>query len=373
MTSKERMMRAIHREVPDRLPIAVHQWQQYHLDQYLGGITPLAACRRFGLDAAIAYFEAVGQFWLPGEPDEDTSTPEWREEVSVVSDDPDDRVIHHTITTPDGALSYKTGGNRMTTWITEYLIKRPEDIELIEKYMPVPRLSKPAVAAAYDEVGDDGILRGFVWGDQAGCWQHACCLHGEQAMIVATFDRPEWVHRLMQILLDKKLRFIAESLDGARFDLIETGGGAGSTTVISPSLHEAFCLPYDRQMHDALHAVGQTVVYHTCGGMMPLLEMIVDNHTDVSETLSPPAVGGDVTDIGEVQRRIGDRVGLIGGLNQFQILTEGTPEQVGAEVRRLFEAVGPAGGYICACSDHFFDAPPANLRAMADAARECTY
>jgi hypothetical protein len=28
MTSKERMLRALAREKPDRLPVTVHQWQQ---------------------------------------------------------------------------------------------------------------------------------------------------------------------------------------------------------------------------------------------------------------------------------------------------------------------------------------------------------
>jgi hypothetical protein len=51
MTSKERMLRALRREVPDRVPATVHQWQAYHLNKYLGGIDPLAAFRRFGLDA----------------------------------------------------------------------------------------------------------------------------------------------------------------------------------------------------------------------------------------------------------------------------------------------------------------------------------
>ena len=64
MTSKERMLRALAREKPDRLPVTVHQWQQYHLDTYIGG----AATSRLsgvGLDASIQYFQAMGQFWLP--------------------------------------------------------------------------------------------------------------------------------------------------------------------------------------------------------------------------------------------------------------------------------------------------------------------
>ncbi|MHC4648362.1 MAG: uroporphyrinogen decarboxylase family protein, partial [Planctomycetota bacterium] len=241
------MMRALKMEKPDRLPVTIHQWQQWHLDKYMGGMDSLSAFRATGLDASTQYFEAMGQFWIP--------------------------LLHHTITTPGGTLTYKTAGNLKTTWITEYLIKRHEDIDLIEKYMPVARLDKEKVAAEYDAVGDAGILRGFVWGDQAGCWQHACCLMDIQQLIMETFDNPDWVHSLMQVLLDKKVRFIEESLAGAKFDLIETGGGASSDTVISPKVHREFCLPYDRQMHLALHEHGFISTYHTCGGMMNLLDL----------------------------------------------------------------------------------------------------
>ena len=80
MTSKERMMRALRRETPDRLPATVHQWQGYHLDHYLGGISDLEAFRMFGLDAAIQYFESMGQFWLPGIP-EMPQAADWRVEL----------------------------------------------------------------------------------------------------------------------------------------------------------------------------------------------------------------------------------------------------------------------------------------------------
>ena len=265
MNSKERMLIALHGGKPDRLPVTVHQWQQYHLDTYMGGATPLQAFEAVGMDASIQYFADMGQFWLPDADFTKFSTPEWRDEIAIIGDEPDNRIYHHTITTPEGTLTYKTAGNRMTTWITEYLIKQDEDIELIRKFMPVPDLDLQPVQEVYDEVGGKGIVRGFVWGDQAGCWQHAACLIDIQDLILATFDKPDWVHELLSILLEKKLQFV-EGMKGAKFDLIETGGGAGSSTVVSPKLHEEYCLPYDRQLHDALHSVGFDVVaYHTCG------------------------------------------------------------------------------------------------------------
>ena len=373
MTSKERMLRALAREKPDRLPVTIHQWQQYHLDTHLRGIDALEAFQVCGMDASIQYFEAMGQFWIPNAEKYLVSTPEWREEIEVVKDDPDDKLLNHTIVTPGGKLTYKTGGNRTTTWITEYLVKRYEDVELIEKYMPVAKLNKQAITAEYDRIGDAGILRGFVWGDQAGCWQHACCLMSEEELILECIDHPDWVHRLLLALLERKLRFIGESLTGAKFDLIETGGGAGSDTVISPTLHREFCLPYDRQIHDALHSLGHRSTYHTCGGMMHILDLIIENGTDASETLSPPGVGGNITAPEKVRAVFGGKLAMIGGMDQFNVLTSGTPERIRAETRRLFEGFGPHGGYICSASDHFFETPVENLQAFAAAAKECVY
>lgn len=365
-------MRALQGEKPDRLPVTVHQWQPYHLDTYLNGRDALEAFRYCDLDASIQHFEPMGQFWST-KLSTKACSPEWREAISLAEDDPDNVVINHRIETPGGRLTYTTGANRMTTWITDYLIKRPEDLDLIEKYMPVPRLDRRAVAAEYDRVGDAGILRGAVWGDQAGCWQHACCLMPVEQLILECADHPAWVHRLLSALLRRKLQFIEESLTGARFDLIETGGGAASDTVISPKLHQEFCLPYDRQIHDALHHVGQRSTYHTCGGMMHLLPLLIENGTDASETLSPPGVGGNVTDPGKVQAVFGGKVVMIGGMDQFNVLTRGSASEIRAEVHRLFEGFGRNGGYICSACDHFFDVPVENLKQFAAAAQECSY
>jgi uroporphyrinogen-III decarboxylase len=373
MTSKERMMSAVRREKPDRLPVTIHQWQQYHLDTYMGGMDALSAFKATGMDAAIQYFEAMGQFWIPDAEKYVVQSPQWRDDISVVDPNPLNKVLHHTITTPEGTLTYRTSGNRTTTWITEYLIKRQDDVDLIERYMPVPRLDKSKVAAAHDEIGDAGILRGFVWGDQAGCWQHAGCLMEPQTLILEAMENPEWVHHLLRTLLDKKLRFIEESLEGAPFDLIETGGGSSSDTVISPDIHREFCLPYDREMHRAVHDAGHIVTYHTCGGMMHILDLIIANETDVSETLAPPGPGGNITEPEKVRRVYAGRVAMIGGMDQFNILTHGTEQKIRSEVFRLFDGFGKDGAYIMSASDHFFDVPVDNLRAYARAALECNY
>ncbi len=371
MTSKERLLAALNREKPDRLPVSIHQWQGYHLKEHMGGITDLEAFKLTGLDAQIQYFEEMDQFWVVDADPTQFNTKTWKDIPIVISNNPDQRIVHHSIETPGGVLTYKTEGNRKTTWITEYLIKNDDDIRILDKYMPVPKLTHAPVTKRYDEVGDNGILRGFVWGDQAGCWQHAACLFDITALIYATFEKPDWVHEFLRILSDKKLRFI-ESMKGARFDLIETGGGSASSTVISPDLFEEFCLPYDRKMHDALHDLGFKVSYHTCGGTVGIEELIIRTGADASETLAPMSVGGN-QEPWDFKKKVGNRIAVIGGVDQFSTLSEGPAEKIRKNVHELFEKVGNEGGYICSASDHFFETDPKNLVTFAEAAKECIY
>jgi uroporphyrinogen-III decarboxylase len=83
-------------------------------------------------------------------------------------------------------------------------------------------------------------------------------------------------------------------------------------------------------------------------------------------------MGGDVN-LAEAKRRIGDRVCMIGGFDQFHYFLGCTPEATRAEVRRCFEAAGANGGYILCPSDHFFDANPELIRAFVEEAKRCTY
>lgn len=361
MTSKERMLIALNLGKPDRIPATIHQWQPFHLKYFMDGKSDIEAFKEVGLDAAISVFEQI-----------EKKSDNWRVKAKEYIDG-DNRINEYIIYTPGGTLTYKTGSTEITTYVTDPLIKNDEDIFLIKKYRPIPFYDKKSIDKKYDEVGDNGILRGFVTGNQGGCWQDACMLHGTEEMILATFDKPEWVHEFLGILLDQKLVFIEESLKGTKFDLIETGGGASSNNVISPKIHEEYCLPYDKKMHDALRSIGHKTVYHTCGGMTKILDLILKNGCDASETLSPVGVGGDIINPSEIVEKFNGKLAMIGGLDQFNILTDGTEKQIRKEVFKLFDSYGKNGGYIISASDHFFHTPKKNLITLAHAAKECVY
>ena len=200
---------------------------------------------------------------------------------------------------------------------------------------------------AADAFGQRGLVRGYiccfdVFG-QPGTWQDATCLVGVERLIMETYDDPAWVHELLGILLRRKEVFV-ESLAGARYDILELGGGGASSTVISPRLFDQFVAPYDSQLIALAHCAGQCIAYHTCGGMMPILENIAAMGPNAMETFTPPGMGGDV-DLAEARRRIPQNICMIGGFDQWHFFKNCSAEQTRAQVRRCFEAAGRDGEY----------------------------
>jgi len=385
MTSKQRMLAAIERKVPDRLPVTTHHIMQYFLDTYLNGASRDEFWDFFDLDPIVwtlTYKPDVskGDYYDPNQGElgflegRRISSDNWRIESEKISD-PQYETVRYNFFTPAKTLTMVTQSNPHTTWISEPLVKEKSDIDIIASYVTEPLCDVDAVNRVAEQWGERGLVRGHIccfdiYG-QPGCWQDACCLYGTENMIMAVYDDPQWVHSFLKILQRRKITFI-KSLKGAKYDILELGGGDASTTVISPKIFNEFVAPYDSVLIRLAHEAGQRIVYHTCGGMMPILEDIAAMQPDAMETFTPSAMGGDA-DLAEAKQRIGDRVCMIGGFDQYHFFKDCTPEQTRAEVRRCFEAAGKDGGYILAPSDHFFDADVELIKAFADEAKKCVY
>lgn len=366
VSSRERLLAALDNDKADRLPCQVHSWMTYYLNTYLDGRDQYEAYAYFpGIDWVI--------YQAPEYVYRDADLANWQLSVSDRYQD-DEGNLHWTehYETPAGTLHQVCQENAFTRWRTEHIIKTEKDFEIWEKYVPLPTaVDWSPVIDAKKRIGDKGIVRASYFGfGQGSPWQDFCYLFGTVEAIMATFDNPDWVRHVLDSILEKKLRVIEL---GGKFelDLVETGGGAGSSTVISPKLHREFLLPYDRIEHAALHDAGTKVVYHLCGGLMPLLDLVVENGTDGLETMTPPSMGGDC-DLAEANRRVGDKIFFIGGFDQNQGFESGTPE-IAAELVRACHAACPDGGYICSPSDHFFFGDPGNIQAFVDEANRCFY
>lgn len=366
MTSRERMLCALSNGRPDRLPCQVHGWMDYYLKTYLGGCDWYQAYERFGMDFSI--------YVSPEYSYSERSLANWRRDRRDLGiNAKGEHAWMETIHTPKGTLHHAGAWNEITAWETECLVKNERDFELWNEFFPVPEAADfTKIREARDRLGDRGIVRSHPFtGGQGSPWQCLTILMGVEPAIMMAIDEPEFVHHALQAILAKTVR-VTGMWKGTPADMVETGGGAGSNTVISPAMFEEFCLPYDRIEHAALHEAGVKVVYHLCGGVMHMLDLVVQNGADGLETMTPPSMGGDC-DLREASRRVGDKLFFIGGFDQNAGFERGTPEEARRLVFECFEATKDHAGYIIAPSDHFFHGDPANLHAFTAAVRECAY
>jgi uroporphyrinogen-III decarboxylase len=385
MNSKERFLSVLSGKKIDRLPVTTHHVMPSFLKNYMNGISDQEFFDYFGLDPvkweiAHTFDASKGEYFDPIQTAPGflearrICTDTWRFSSEDISgkDYPTKRL---SIITPDKTLSMVLQTNDHTTWLCEHIIKEKSDIDILAKYMPAPKCDVISINKIAEDFGNRGLLRGhipcFDGFGQPGCWQDASCMFGIQDLIMSSFLDPGWVHTFLRILQERKRIFIG-SLAGAKYDILELGGGDASTTVISPDIFNEFVAPYDALLIEAAHLAGQRIVYHTCGGMMPILEDIAAMKPDAMETFTPEKMGGDAV-LTDAKKRIGGKVCMIGGFDQFHFFTGCTEEMTRKEVRRCFEAAGENGGFILSPSDHFFEADINLIKAYADEAKSCYY
>lgn len=366
MTSRERMLTALNNGRPDRLPCQVHGWMDYYLKHYLGGLDWWQAYEKFDMDYAI--------YVSPDYVYDEKDLAKWEcRRVDLGVDEEGNHGWDETIVTPKGTLHHAGEWNEVTGWETEPLIKNEGDFALWNEFVPLPVAADfTRLKETRERLGDRGIIRSHPFSPGQGSpWQSFCMLVGTEEAIMMGLENPDFLHHALDAILQKTLR-VTELWKGTPADMVETGGGAGSNTVISPDFFEEFCLPYDQKQHAALHDAGVKIVYHLCGGIMHMLDKVTRNGADGLETMTPPSMGGDC-DLREASRRVGDKLFFIGGFDQNAGFERGTPERARELVFECFEATKDHAGYILAPSDHFFHGDPACVKAFADAAKECVY
>ena len=282
---------------------------------------------------------------------------------------------HYRFVTPKGELSLTLAFDPCTAWVIEPLIKQKRDIELIGEFATAPKCDVAEVNRCADQFGQRGLVRGYiccfdVFG-QPGTWQDATCLMGTERLILEATTIPAWVHELLRDPLPPQEGVRTITGRGA----VRHAGIGRRRGVVHGDLAadvRRFRRPLRQPADRLAHRPGQRISYHTCGGMMPMLERIAAMKPDAMETFTPPAMGGDV-DLAEARRRMPPSICMIGGFDQFHYFQNCTEEQTRAEVRRCFTAAGRDGAYILCPSDNFFEAEPALIKAFADEAQRCIY
>ncbi len=143
--------------------------------------------------------------------------------------------------------------------------------------------------------------------------------------------------------------------------------GTQDGLMISPRLWRQLFKPRYAQQFALAHELGLHTWYHCCGNFAAIMDDFHEIGADVINISQP-----NVVDVAEVGLRLRGRQCFMLPISYQTVSIQGTPQDIQAEARRLYELLGaPSGGFIGYVEEYSVMGMSAeNYRACSDAFRQ---
>ncbi len=375
MTSRERMLMALHHEEADRVPVHDSPWvsaiERWHAEGLPVEVNPAEY-----FDFEMVAFGADTSPRLP---------------VEVVEED-EEYIVR---TTPQGGLRRDHKDYSSTPEIIDWPCKSREDWEQVkERLVPDPdRVDWDGAwlaGTAEDNRGDDSMLetgrtdrrlglpgwrqahdqgRFTVYAAPFGYDKMQSYVASEQLLMAIVTD-PEWVIdmyetdaalsiEMYEIMKDGGFQF-----DGA-FILCDLGYRNG--LLFSPEHYDQQLRPTFRRLVDYFHGEGLPVILHSCGCVKELISRFIEDGLDCLQPLEQKA-GMDLV---EMKQTFGDELAFMGGID-VRAMADPDPAVIEEEIRSKVPVAMQGGGYIYH-SDHSVpnDVSFTRYERVLELVREC--
>ena len=203
-------------------------------------------------------------------------------------------------------------------------------------------------------------------------WELAYSLRGLEQLLIDLVLNPQFVTALLDKILEINLKGTGKFLDkaGKYITVFRTADDLASQQgcLFSPRVYRTLLKPYYKQYIDFVKSkTDASVFYHSCGNVTAFIDDLIEIGVDALNPVQVTALG----DTKALKARFGDRISFWGGIDTQRVLPLGTPEEVEAEVRLRIRDLAPGGGYIVGSVHNIQpDVPTANIVAMAEATRK---
>jgi uroporphyrinogen decarboxylase len=192
-------------------------------------------------------------------------------------------------------------------------------------------------------------------------------LCGMERLLTSFIDEPTFARRLGEIVLAYFTAFARLAVrEGADVVVLSDDYAYKSGPLMSPAQFREFVLPLLAEAVRAVRDAGARCVKHTDGDVHEILDDIVGTGVDAVGPLEPAAG----MNLGALRTRYGARVALVGNLD-VDLLCRGSVEDVRRATRALIESVSGPGGHVLSSGNTITSAVvPRNFLAMVATARE---
>lgn len=244
-----------------------------------------------------------------------------------------------------------------------------EDVRKVAEF-PWPNpdyLNFDACLAALHNAGDVYRASGF-W----TCFYHNVMdLFGMEDYMVKMFTHPEVVQavtdRVCGFYFEANERFFAAAGDEVDGFFFGNDFGTQLDLICGPAQFDQFIMPWFVRFTQQAHAHGHQALLHSCGAIHKVVDRLIDAGVDCLHPLQARAANMNAE---VLARDFKGRIAFMGGVDTQDLLVNGTPDEVKADVRRIKKALEPR--LIVSPSHEALlpNVPPCNLEAMAAAAVE---
>jgi len=378
LTSRERLLKALNHQIPDRVPIdlggnqtGIHKFAYEALLKHLGlqdqtvimdAVQQLAkpceaVLERFHVDTR--YIAAGAPADFPGRIEKNERGGrlwhDFRDEFGVVWSMPDDRPYYMDI-------SHHPLAEATIADLADYPFPRGDDpsrfVGLRDRTLRLRNETPYAVVS-----GIAGVVYEY-------CWY----LRGLERWFTDLVTDPKFCEALLDQTLKFWLDWCRLFLDevGDLVDVVMIGDDLTGQTgpLFRPEIYRTIVKPRQKQLAQYIRSRTKAKIwYHTCGSCITYIPDLLDNGVDV---LNPMQVSAKGMDPAMLKAQFGDRMAFWGGAIDTQhVLPVAPPETIREHVRRNIEMWKPGGGYVFN-NVHNIQAgvPPENIVAMFDAAYE---
>ena len=355
MNGRERVLTALSREIPDRVPhfeLAYNEESVIKIARHFTEDLPKPDyIQRMDLASRVKLFDAV--LLVMEELDVDGLTMRIFPETRAIDED-------HYI--DDWGVTFLLNPHGEAV-VVDGPIREPSDLD---SFQPPKIKASDLAALSYCTQRFRGT-RASILSVQDPFRRSWNMLGGMPNLMICYGTDPKLVHRVARIVTDYTLDAIALGAElGA--DLISMDGDLAHETgmLISPDHFREFLKPYYAELIEFIHGKGLKVFKYTDGNHWKIMEDLIEVGFDGIHPIQPQSL-----DLAQVKEEIGDRICLLGNIDCRETLVSKSLREVEEEVRQAIRTAGPGGGYILSSSNTIHPEVEAeNYIAMVKATHE---
>lgn len=223
--------------------------------------------------------------------------------------------------------------------LEESFVSSEEDLQKLDLgKLGESEVIKTVIAALKDtksKIGNEYVVTMTAWGP----YTLGARMVGEEAMMKATFKKPDFVHKVADFATDLLIRLYEPVVTDGTLEVISLADPTASGDLISKKQFETFALPYLKKFTDWAKSRNAHTLVHICGNTTDRLDLFPQSGASCISL-------DHKTDIAKAKDTLHGKMCFAGNIDPVNVMLQGSVQDVEAACTRVIETAGTEGGFV---------------------------